>query len=271
MNQRKLTIIAIACGAVCAACVLVFMANVQGQANAARAEALARYGGEQVEACVALRDIAAGERVDAGAVATKLWIADLLPADAFSSSGDVVGKTATSSIFAGEIVTSRRFEVRRGTLEVPAGKAAISVPVKAVQAVGGAVAPGVAVDVYASGDASTSIVARRVTVLDTSLANGSKSLSEMNWVTLAVDPEKAQELVAAAARTELYLVLPGEATSKADAERAEEPETAPRSEQSAAASISSSASASSSSASFAPSASAASASSSAQESRGGAQ
>ena len=269
MNQRKLTIIAIACGAVCAACVLVFMANVQGQANAARAEALARYGGEQVEACVALRDIAAGERVDAGAVATKLWIADLLPADAFSSSGDVVGKTATSAIFAGEIVTSRRFEVRRGTLEVPAGKVAISVPVKAVQAVGGAVAPGASVDVYASGDASTSIVARDVTVLDTSLANGSKSLSEMNWVTLAVDPEKAQELVAATARTELYLVLPGEATSKDDAEGSAKPGTTSRSEQSAAVSTSSSAS-SSVSAGLASNASAASASSPAQESRGGA-
>ena len=210
MNQKRLMIIAVACGVACAVCVLMFMANVQGQADAARAEALARYGGEQVEACVALRDIAAGERVDAGAVTTKLWIADLLPADAFSSSGDVVGKTATSAIFAGEVVTSRRFEARRGALEVPAGKAAISVPAKAVQAVGGAIVPGMVVDVYASGDASTSAIARGVAVLDTSLASGSGSLSDMSWVTLAVDPEKVQELVAATTRTELYIVLPGD-------------------------------------------------------------
>ena len=40
---------------------------VRGEAERARADALARYGGDQVEVCVAKRDIAAGETVDSGA------------------------------------------------------------------------------------------------------------------------------------------------------------------------------------------------------------
>ena len=51
----------IACGVLCAACVLAYLTSVRGEADAARAEALARYGGEQVEVCVARRDVAAGE------------------------------------------------------------------------------------------------------------------------------------------------------------------------------------------------------------------
>ena len=84
----------IACGVLCAACVLAYLTSVRGEADAARAEALARYGGEQVEVCVARRDVAAGEKVDAAAVETRLWVADLLPADAVRAAGDVVGRTA---------------------------------------------------------------------------------------------------------------------------------------------------------------------------------
>ena len=68
MKQRQMTAIAIGCGVACAVCVAAFMASVQGKADADRAEALARYGGEQAEVCVATRDIAAGERVDLSAV-----------------------------------------------------------------------------------------------------------------------------------------------------------------------------------------------------------
>ena len=51
----------IACGVLCAACVLAYLTSVRGEADAARAEALARYGGEQVEVCVARRDVAAAD------------------------------------------------------------------------------------------------------------------------------------------------------------------------------------------------------------------
>ena len=96
-------------------------------------------------------------------------------------------------------------------LEVPTGKEAVSVPAKAVQAVGGAIRAGMSVDVYAAGDSSTTVIAEDVVVLDTSVG-GSSSLvsSDAGWVTLAIDPDRVQEVIAAASRTTLYFVVPGE-------------------------------------------------------------
>ena len=111
-----MTAIAVACGIACALCVAAFMAIVQGDADAARAEALARYGGEQVEAFVATRDIVAGERLDLSAVESRLWVADLLPERAIRATADAVGKTATSPIFKGEVITVGRFEAGRDSL-----------------------------------------------------------------------------------------------------------------------------------------------------------
>ena len=49
MKRSRTTIIGIACGLACAACVFAYAQGVRGEADAARAEALARYGGEQLE------------------------------------------------------------------------------------------------------------------------------------------------------------------------------------------------------------------------------
>lgn len=227
MKRRKTTIAGIACGVLCAACVFAYVQSVRGDAEAARAEALSRYGGEQVEVCVARRDVAAGEKVDAAAIETKLWVADLLPADAARAASDVVGRTATSSILAGEVVSLKRFGEASATVDVPAGLAALSVPAKTVQAVGGALAPGARADLYASGDTSTAAVARDVLVLATSssAADGAAS-ADVTWVTVAVEPESVQEIIAASRKAELYFALPaadggsggsGKAESRADA------------------------------------------------------
>ena len=219
MKQKRMTLIAVACGVVCAACVAIFMMSVQGEADAARAEALARYGGEQVEAYVATRDIVAGERLDLSAVETRLWVADLLPEKAVRAASDAVGKTATSTIFKGEVITTGRFESERDSLDVPAGKQAVSVPAKAVQAVGGAIRAGMSVDIYSSGDSTTTAIAQNVNVLDTSVGNsGTLTSSDNGWVTLAVEPESVQELIAASNKTTLYFTLPGESAQSGDAD-----------------------------------------------------
>lgn len=211
MKQKRLTVIAGVCGSICALCIVLFMIALQREADAARAEELARYGGEQVEVCVAKRDIAAGERLDASAVETKLWIAGLLPEGAVQDGAEVFGETASSPILKGEVVSAKRFERQHNALEVPAGKQAISVPVKTVQAVGGTLAPGMRVNLYASGDTSTSVLASDVLVLDSSTADGSSSVvADTGWVTLAIDAEKAQEVIAASQRTSLYFALPGD-------------------------------------------------------------
>lgn len=216
MKQKQLTIVAVVCGLVCAACIALFMVKVQGEANAARAEALARYGGEQVEVCVATRDVAAGERVDVSAMESRLWIADLLPDGAVREAQEVSGKTATSSILKGEVISSKRFESAHNALDIPSGKEAVSVPAKAVQAVGGAIRPGMSVDVYSSGDTTTTALARDVIVLDTSVGDSSSLVSsESGWITLAIEPERVQEVIAASSKTSLYFVIPGDMANNA--------------------------------------------------------
>lgn len=216
MNQKLLTGIAISCGLICAACVALFMWSVQGQADAARAEVLARYGGEQVEVCVALRDIAAGERLDASSIETKLWVADLLPEGAISEVGSVVGRTATASILKGEVISERRFEATQSAFDIPAGKEAVSVPAKAVQAVGGAIGTGMNVDVYSSGNSETSLIAEGVLVLDVSVGDSGSFVSgDSGWLTLAVSPESVEQLISASNKTSLYFVLPGGADDAA--------------------------------------------------------
>lgn len=210
MNQKKMTVIAVACGIACAVCVALFMVSVQGEADAARNEALARYGGEQVEALVATRDIVAGERVDFSSVETKMWIADLLPEHAIRTSADAVGKTLTSTIFKGEVITEGRFDSEHSSIDVPTGKQAVSVPAKAVQAVGGVIQAGMSIDVYSSGDTTTTLIAHDVNVLDSSVGNAGVLTSGSNgWITLAVDPEQVQEVIAASNKTTLYFTLPG--------------------------------------------------------------
>lgn len=221
MKQKHLMIIAIACGIACAACIVLFMMSVQSEANAARAEALARYGGEQVEVCVATRDIAAGERIELSALEMRMWIADLLPEGAVRESSDVVGKTASTSILKGEVVSEKRFETERSDFEIPAGMTAVSVPAKAVQAVGGAIRSGMSVDVYSSGDSTTTALARDVLVLDSSVGGAGSFMSgDSGCLILAVEPEHVEEIISASNKTTLYFVLPGETLEKDKKKRA---------------------------------------------------
>lgn len=226
--MRKTTMAGLACGLCCSLCVGLYLAEVRGEVDEARADALARYGDEQIEVCVATRDLAPGEVVDGSAVATKLWVADLLPDGAVTEPGRIVGQRLGSSVIKGEVLSTRRTEAQESDLSVPAGLAAVSVPAQAVQAVGGSVEPGMAVDVYATGPVSTTKLVEGALVLASS-ASGEGSAANA-WVTLAVAPERVQEIVAAAQNLELYFALPaaaapatGAAEESASASGAAEP------------------------------------------------
>lgn len=210
MKSRKSLLVGTGCAVLCALCVSLYLVGVQGQVEEARAEALARYGGDQIEVCVAKRDLAPGEVVEENAIAMRLWVADLLPEGAITDPQHIVGQRLGSSVYKGEVLCARRTEVVNAALSVPAGKAAISVPAQAVQAVGGSVEPGMAVDVYATGPAATSQLVQGALVLATSA--GAEDASANNaWITLAVDPDRVQEVVAAAQNLALYFVLPAAA------------------------------------------------------------
>ena len=213
MKINKRALATAACGLCCAVCVGLYLAGVKDEADEARAQALARYGGDQIEVCVASRDLAAGEVVESSAVATKLWVADLLPEGAVTDPAQIVGQRLGSPIYRGEVVCIRRTEASGSELSVPEGMAALSVPARSVQAVGGSVEPGMVVDVYATGPAATSrLVAGALVLASSAVSEGAAGASQAAWITLAIQPERVQEVVAAAQNLELYFVLPPEGT-----------------------------------------------------------
>lgn len=80
-----------------------------------------------------------------------------------------------------------------------------------MQAVGGALSAGNMVDVYATG-VDTTCLGEDILVLTTnaSSSEGSSTKSSISWVTIAVDPDKVQEYVAASQELQIYFVLPSD-------------------------------------------------------------
>lgn len=220
--RRKANLIAGAvCGALCVSSVLAYGAEVQNSFEKERAEVLERYGGEQVEVCVATEDIEVGDVLGSANTEKRLWLGELLPEDAVFSIEDMQGKPVSSPIYQGEVITERRFEKSEHVaLQVPDGLCAVSVPAKSVSTVGGSVEAGSYVDMYAVSGAATDCIASGVLVLSTSSTEEqSKSDEDIAWVTLAVEPDLVKEVITAAQKSELYFVLP--ADDEVGANRAE--------------------------------------------------
>jgi pilus assembly protein CpaB len=206
--KKRLLVCGVACGLACALCVFLYTEMVYTEAESKRAEALQRYGGEQVEVLVATKTIHPGEALDPSNCTTTTWLSDLLPEGALLNMDETEGKQATSLILQGEVISSSRFDNETKELDIPAGSVAIALPAQEVQAVGGSITVGSKVDVYATG-AKTTCLGRDLEVLATSAGTEeSSSRSKITWVTLAVDPEKTQEFVAASQSMDIYFTLP---------------------------------------------------------------
>ena len=206
--NRKTVILGLLSGVICALAVFVFTGEVQAQADSERAAALERFGGEQVEACVATADIPSGETINTANVTTKVWIADLLP-DSPVSYSDALGRQVTSPIVAGEVICAKRFDADAEHIDVPEGLSAVSLPAADVNAVGGAVERGMKVDVYLANGETAKPLANDVLVLATSAGNASGSGKKISWITVAVEADRVQEFVSAANKEHLYFTIPG--------------------------------------------------------------
>lgn len=211
MRDKRMVVIGIISGIVCALAVFAYTQSVTAQADQARTEALARYGGEQVEVVVAKRTIQPGETIGAADVEKKLWLADLLPDEPVKEEQDAIGKQVGSAVIAGEVVCAQRFEQERAAVEVPRGLVAVSLPTEEVKAVGGAIAAGNVIDVYLTGKSGTERLGRDVLVLATSAGESDKTSGKaMSWVTVAVKPDAVEEYVSSAETGNLYFAIPGE-------------------------------------------------------------
>lgn len=214
--KDKTLIAGCACGVLCALCVGGYVFSVHDEVKTAQADALAKYGGEQVQVCVAKHDLAAGQTIAESDIEERLWVATLLPADAVTNRKDAVGKQLGSTVLSGEVVSAARFGREQSSVDVPDGMYAVSVPAREVQAVGGALQPGSKTDVYSIGGNGAKRIAASVLVLATSSAKDVKTNDADAWITLALPPSRVQEIVQAADGLTLYFALPSKSVSEAN-------------------------------------------------------
>lgn len=205
--KRGILVAGLLSGVLCAGCVFAYSSIIRSDADAARIEAMQRYGGEQIDVLVATQDIYPGETLDSSNIESRKWLSDLLPESCISSIDEVKGVQATSMILSGEAVSKRRFDAVGSGIDVPQGCVALSVPAEDVQDVGGTLSAGDIVDVYATGS-TTSRIGSRITVLATNVENSSGTKAKVSWVTLAVPIDQSQEFVTASQTLEIYFVLP---------------------------------------------------------------
>lgn len=209
MKRKTRLIVSIAAGLAAVALVAFYVSSIRAQAQAQQAETMARYGGDLVDVVVASRDIDLGETFDDANVHVEKWVASLLPSDAVTAVRKVEGRKATSRIPKNAVVSPLYYQTTNEAVEIPKGKVAVSVAADAEHAVGGALAKDDYVDVYVSKDG----VADRLcgaTVIATNASGEGAEGTEIAWATLAVNSENVKDLLAAAAKGTVSLVMPAE-------------------------------------------------------------
>ncbi|MDR0308760.1 MAG: SAF domain-containing protein, partial [Coriobacteriales bacterium] len=220
LSKKLRLLIAGACGLLAAVFLFVYASGVRAEAAGARDQALAAYGGEQIEVYVADRDIAVGEQLSPSNVSKRVWLVDLLPAGASGEESGIIGQTVRVPMLANEVVVSSKLGVSAEPFRVPEGYCALSVPSDDVRAVGGAIQPGSQVALYATNGTQAKLLVAEVQVLatssspalgnvaslDTGTANGTGSAysgsarstqQNLKWVTLAIEEERVQEIITA--------------------------------------------------------------------------
>ena len=210
MLKRKPLLLALLFAVLAGGCAFLFFQNARQSADAAHQQLLSKYGGEQVAICMARRNLEPGETVRARDVEVKHTLASLVPEGCFTTPDDIVDKTLTACVVKGEAFVKRRFVADDTAMRVPLGFVAISVPLRSSSVALELVKPGSRVNVYATGEQSSALLAQRVLVLASASANQkSDSAGALaSWVVVAVPQSKAQEFVSASKKTQLTVVLP---------------------------------------------------------------
>jgi len=220
MKVNRKTIAGIVCGLLAAVCMLAYASGVRAEALGSREAAIAHYGGDVVDVCVATRSMAAGETIAESDVVMREWLVDFLPADAATDMSEIVGQTVVLPLVENEPVSKGKVGKPGSAVPVPDGLCAVTVPSEDVLAVGGALEGGSLVDVYAANSSGVRLLGEGVLVLETSTSGMASSQGTamfgnasgrgaVSWVTLAVTPESVEELIAASQTDRLHFVLPG--------------------------------------------------------------
>ncbi len=230
MLKRKQLLLALLCAVIAGVCAFMFFHNIQQSAQAAHQQLLSKYGGEHVAICMARRNLEPGEIVHARDVEVKHTLASLVPEGCFTTPDEIVDRTLTACVVKGEAFVKRRFAPDDTALRVPVGCVAVSVPLRSSAVALDLVKPGVHVNVYATGEQSSVLLAQRVLVLASASVNQkSDSAGALaSWIVVAVPHSKVQEFVSASKKTQMTVVLPSsdEDTNAPEHASTREPENA---------------------------------------------
>jgi pilus assembly protein CpaB len=206
---------AIVIGALCSA--LVYR-NLSGQRAEIEAARRAMQLGT-VDVLVASEPISIGGRVEAGAVKTVRWPADIQPEGAVHDSSAVVGRIARTAIDKNQPIVESQL-VNEGTgllpLLITEGMRGISVKVDDVTGVSGFITPNSRVDVLVSGtdnveggEQKSKVILQNVKVLaiGRSIEQKDNKPVEVPTVTLLVSPQDAEKLTLATRQDPVRLAL----------------------------------------------------------------
>jgi len=230
MKQRTRVYVSVLFGLIAALALGGFLYQTATASERAKMQLLNRFGGTTTHVLVANKTIRPGERITESSLASQEWPSILLPADPVlrSESHKVVGKSAHTIILVGEPLRSERIDETISVLEsVPVGMQAVTIPTDPIRAIGGQVRVGMQVDLLCPNSTGTmEVLARDVTILalstDDTLTDdatasgilGGRATHEIRWITLSVDPELAQQIVAAATAGKVYLTYSGRAVDR---------------------------------------------------------
>jgi pilus assembly protein CpaB len=182
----------------------------------------AKTSGELVAVVVSEKDVPAGTSFDQlmaeGGLTTEYFPESSVVSGAVTNLSELDGRVTNAGILAGEQITTARLRGSRdlpgGTLGIPDGHAAVAFELDAPRVVGGAMAPGDRVMVFATFSnlglkqtPKTVVVVPEVEVLKVQQASATRSNSTGTTVTLALEPRDAQKLVFAQEQGSVWLAL----------------------------------------------------------------
>ncbi len=185
----------------------LYAQGVRKEADAARSELLAQYGGEVVELAVANKTLESGEVVSSSDVDMREWLVDLTPEGAYTALDDVVGSTLSAPIASGSPFTSLHLRASSNEADIPSGYVALALSATADLGLPVDIEPGAHVVGYRVENDSSQVVAPNIVVL--SVASSSTGLSSSSQsISIAVLPENVADVLSASSSGTLRLVMP---------------------------------------------------------------
>lgn len=211
MSMRFRVLFSTACAVLAVIVCLNYSQHVQQEADRARSEVLARYGGEVVTLVVSSAALEPGDIATQSNVTTREWLVDLAPEGALTSLDEVLGKEVGNAAPKGVPLTSVTFRDGSTMAEVPEGRVAVTVPVTDRLGVPRDVSQGATLAAYEVTKEGTDLICASMTVL---AAPAQTSLGTTPQLTLAVLPEDVPAILSASASSDLRLVMPGSSVSE---------------------------------------------------------